>query len=380
MAVLLVAGLPADTRLESCRRSTISPVLSRTAAIVAARTPLSRHRAPVSRDLLPRVPRQGEAEGRPRPECLHDRRRGGEGPRRWEVVLEQLESGTMPPAKAKRQPKAEVRRGRHRLDPGDPQARGEAERRRSRPGPGAAAEQRRVRLHHPRPDGRRHPADAGVPRRPGQRGRVRQLGGIADDVAGPGEEVPGGGAAGRRPPRPEAATASPSRRTRWSPTPTATSTACGGSSTSTSGSGPTTPTTSWPPGGSGTAQALGRPEASLADVAAEAGLSRQVPGDDLVDPDGTGRRRSARSPRCRRCGASCPPPTARSADAARAGCERMRDFVVELRQQLTPEVKNLTARGISNGSQPLVLWKNRQYRREPEALRRRRAASSSPTS
>ena len=31
----------------------------------------------------------------------------------------------------------------------------------------------------------------------------------------------------------------------------------------------------------------------------------------------------------------------------------MRDFVVELRAQLVPEVKNLTARGISNGSQPL---------------------------
>ncbi len=58
----------------------------------------------------------------------------------------------------------------------------------------------------------------------------------------------------------------------------------------------------------------------------------------------------------------------------------MRDFVVELRQQLTPEVKNLTARGISNGSQPLVLWKNRQYRGEPEALRRRTSTGSDPTS
>ena len=57
----------------------------------------------------------------------------------------------------------------------------------------------------------------------------------------------------------------------------------------------------------------------------------------------------------------------------------MRDFVVELRQQLVPEVKNLTAPGISSGSQPLVLWKNRQYRGEPDALRRRRAASSGRT-
>ena len=108
----------------------------------------------------------------------------------------------MPPAKAKRHPQAELAAGCHRLDPGGPQARGEAERRRSRPGARAAAEQRRVRPHDPRPDRRRHPADAGVPRRSRQRGRVRQLGGIAGDVAGPGQEVPGGRAAGRRPCRP----------------------------------------------------------------------------------------------------------------------------------------------------------------------------------
>jgi hypothetical protein len=56
-----------------------------------------------------------------------------------------------------------------------------------------------------------------------------------------------------------------------------------------------------------------------------------------------------------------PAPRAKQADAARAGCERMRDFVVGLRQKLVPEVKNLTAPGIHNGSQCFVLWKNRQY-------------------
>ena len=39
----------------------------------------------------------------------------------------------------------------------------------------------------------------------------------------------------------------------------------------------------------------------------------------------------------------------------------MRDFVVRLRQQLVPEVKNLTAPAIHNGSQRFVLWKNRQF-------------------
>lgn len=46
--------------------------------------------------------------------------------------------------------------------------------------------------------------------------------------------------------------------------------------------------------------------------------------------------------------------------AAKAGCERMRDFVTDLRAKLVPAVKNLTAPRISNGSQPLVIWKNQQ--------------------
>ena len=61
----------------------------------------------------------------------------------------------------------------------------------------------------------------------------------------------------------------------------------------------------------------------------------------------------------------------------------MRDFVVELRQQLVAEVKNLTAPGIQNGSQPLVLWKNRQYvanrmRYAGGALERLRPAGLAP--
>src|SRR5207247_1947134 len=55
------------------------------------------------------------------------------------------------------------------------------------------------------------------------------------------------------------------------------------------------------------------------------------------------------------------PRGAEQAGAGRPGCERIRDVIVELRQQLTPEVKNLKAPGVHNGSQTLVLWKNRQY-------------------
>jgi mono/diheme cytochrome c family protein len=54
-------------------------------------------------------------------------------------------------------------------------------------------------------------------------------------------------------------------------------------------------------------------------------------------------------------------PDAGQADAARIGCGRMRDFVVKVRGQLVPKVPNLTAPGVHNGSQTMVMWKNRQF-------------------
>lgn len=47
--------------------------------------------------------------------------------------------------------------------------------------------------------------------------------------------------------------------------------------------------------------------------------------------------------------------------AARAGCERLRNFIVDLRQRLEPEIRDLNVRGIHRGAQPFVLWKNDQY-------------------
>jgi hypothetical protein len=54
-------------------------------------------------------------------------------------------------------------------------------------------------------------------------------------------------------------------------------------------------------------------------------------------------------------------PNGEQPDIARLGCERMSDFVVLVREKLKPEVKNLAIRGIAPGSQPFVLWKDRQY-------------------
>ncbi len=48
---------------------------------------------------------------------------------------------------------------------------------------------------------------------------------------------------------------------------------------------------------------------------------------------------------------------------ARAACVQLRDFVMQLRQKLVPEVNNLSAPGIQPGHQALVLWKDRQMAR-----------------
>lgn len=45
---------------------------------------------------------------------------------------------------------------------------------------------------------------------------------------------------------------------------------------------------------------------------------------------------------------------------ARTGCERMRDVVILMRNELAVEAGKLQVQGISDGSQPLVLWRNRQ--------------------
>ncbi len=45
---------------------------------------------------------------------------------------------------------------------------------------------------------------------------------------------------------------------------------------------------------------------------------------------------------------------------ARHGCERMRDLVGRLRKTFEPRVQKLHVKGISDGSQPFVLWRNRR--------------------
>jgi hypothetical protein len=106
--------------------------------------------------------------------------------------------------------------------------------------------------------------------------------------------------------------------------------------------------------------ALGRPGVSRAELAAEGGLSPkylETVWAVLNEPAGEVGPVAAVQALWR----ELPPPEGARTAAARAGCERLRDVVVGLRRQLVPEVKNLSVRGINPGTQPFVLWKNRQF-------------------
>jgi hypothetical protein len=54
------------------------------------------------------------------------------------------------------------------------------------------------------------------------------------------------------------------------------------------------------------------------------------------------------------------PADAQKQEEARQECERLRDLVVGLRKQFPPKVEKLQVKGISQGSQPFVLWRNDQ--------------------
>src|SRR5438477_415470 len=103
---------------------------------------------------------------------------------------------------------------------------------------------------------------------------------------------------------------------------------------------------------------LGTPKASLTEVAAEANVSAKYLATIWATLTET-RDEIGPVAALKALWNDLPPPDAKN-EAVRSGCERMREFVVGLRKQLVPEVKNLPAPGMQNGSQPLVLWKNRR--------------------
>src|SRR5262245_50669301 len=113
---------------------------------------------------------------------------------------------------------------------------------------------------------------------------------------------------------------------------------------------------------------LGRPDAELSYFATEAGLSGRylaMVWSALTEAEAEVGPLAA----VRQLWHALPLPSSRGGeglgvrgtlDAARPSCERMRDLVLRLRKQLNPNVGKLRVRGISDGSQPMVLWRNRQ--------------------
>jgi hypothetical protein len=106
---------------------------------------------------------------------------------------------------------------------------------------------------------------------------------------------------------------------------------------------------------------LGKPEATLDAVADEQGLSRRYLATIWATLEGGPDEEVGPIAALRALWKELPAPDRAKADEVRAACERMRDVVVKLRARLVPEVKNLNGRGgMNGGSQPFVLWKNRQ--------------------
>src|SRR5262249_40905897 len=105
-------------------------------------------------------------------------------------------------------------------------------------------------------------------------------------------------------------------------------------------------------------EALGKPGASLRDFAQDGRLSARYLAtiwtlleetQPALGPLGEGPAQWRKQPA-----------EAQKQEEARCACEQLRDLVVRLRKEITPKVGKLQVKGISQGSQPFVLWRNDQ--------------------
>ena len=48
-------------------------------------------------------------------------------------------------------------------------------------------------------------------------------------------------------------------------------------------------------------------------------------------------------------------------EQVRVGCTAMSEYIKRLRPQLRPTFPYITHKGINNGSQPFIMWRNRQH-------------------
>jgi mono/diheme cytochrome c family protein len=109
--------------------------------------------------------------------------------------------------------------------------------------------------------------------------------------------------------------------------------------------------------------ALGMPDATLADVAFKSKVSPKylpkVWAALAESPDEVGPLARLQSK-----WQALPEPNAQApfeASSVLAGCQGMRDWVLDLRERIQFKIANLVLKGVGPGSQPFVLWKDRQY-------------------
>lgn len=103
---------------------------------------------------------------------------------------------------------------------------------------------------------------------------------------------------------------------------------------------------------------LDRPAATLTDFAAEAGISSKYLA--TVQSLLTGTDHELGPLATLRESWRALPADAQKSDEARRGCNAMRDLVLRLRKELGKDPGKLDLKGISNGSQSFVLWRNRK--------------------
>jgi hypothetical protein len=123
--------------------------------------------------------------------------------------------------------------------------------------------------------------------------------------------------------------------------------------------------------------ALGKPRATLAEVAAETKVSaKYLPmiWKILEEPTERGTREVGPVAKLQTMWRDLPAPSANQPDAVRAKCVEMRDFTVRIRFHTAMQFASPIVRGLPAGSQPLLNWKLRSFnlnrrKSDPQALR-----------
>ena len=106
--------------------------------------------------------------------------------------------------------------------------------------------------------------------------------------------------------------------------------------------------------------ALGRPAAGLADFAAGSKVSSKYLATIWSVLEGP-EEDAGPLARLQAMWRALPTPDGDLPEAARAGCEQMRDYVASVRKKVEPRFLNFTAGKVGAGAQPLLIWKNVQY-------------------